>query len=150
MCSICFQEWVTDKEEARTKLQELVNKFEPDQWSDLDEAARKRRTEHAENLVHFQSFLKGPVYTCKIPNCGKELCEPCLNKMDETAANDGKNLVDSINFKCPFCRQPDWKVQMDGVLFYVKLEANKKMGISEDEYIRQTVNEFMNRFQTES
>lgn len=37
MCSICFQEWIIDKEEARTKLQELANKFEPGQWSDLDD-----------------------------------------------------------------------------------------------------------------
>lgn len=44
MCSICFQEWITDKEEAKKKLEELTNQFEPGQWRDLDEAARKRRT----------------------------------------------------------------------------------------------------------
>ena len=131
-----FRNGLRTKKKLKTKLQELANKFEPGQWSDLDEAARKRRTEHAENLAHFQSFLKGPVYTCKIPNCGKELCEPCLNKMEKQQPMMVKIWLIQLLLSVLFVGNPIGKYKWMVFYFMSNLKLIKKW-----EYLKRIISD---------
>ena len=104
-CAICYEKFFTPKTEEEFK---------------------KKYKENVKN---------NNTHICPTPNCKCLICCDCWIKI----THNGKNLMEAEEddmpstydyFKCPYCRQIDWKYYMDNVFN----ELQKKL-LSEEEFI---------------
>ncbi len=79
-------------------------------------------------------------HTCSTVNCNCIICDNCWIKIlcngktiDEAELDDLPNIYSY--FKCPYCRQIDWKEYMNNVF----MELKQKI-LPEDEFLLETYN----------
>lgn len=118
-CCICFREWFKNKEDAKQEYEKILK------IRDTNE------DEFIEKIIDFESFIKGPEYKYPTNGCDAEICLTCFGKLNEGEDMDGlsftKSLIYDEPYKCPYCRNIDWKFHMNGVLHYVMIKSYEKM-----------------------
>ena len=113
-CAICYETFFIPKNKA-----EFENFWKENVPNDsCDEIMRFR------NLLITSKCNN--THSCSIPNCECLICGDCWGKI--THKDDVRLLVDDLPsmydyFKCPYCREVDWKDYMHNVLF----ELQKKV-----------------------
>ena len=45
-------------------------------------------------------------------------------------------------YKCPYCRNIDWKYEFSGILFFIRVKAFIRMGMTRDEAIHKISEEW--------
>ena len=107
-CALCFEKFIKPK--TQEEYAEIYKKMES-------------ITDYIE-LVKFKNFIITPkhnyTHTCSTPNCDCLICGECWNKI----TSNGKGILEETDddmpsiydyFKCPFCRNIDWKYYMNNV-----------------------------------
>ena len=120
-CAICYETFFTpkNKEEFEKLWQENVS------------------NESCDEIMKFRNLLItskcNNTHSCSIPNCECLICGDCWVKIthkgksfEDADDNDLPTIYDY--FKCPYCREIDWKDYMHNVLF----ELQEKV-LGEDE-----------------
>ena len=127
-CAICFEKFLKPSREEYIKLvEEEMKKVYKDPNLFM-------------NYINFVNLLITPkhntTHTCSTPNCNIIICHGCWHKI----THNGKNMLEvTMNdvpskydlFKCPYCKQIDWKDYMKNVLN----ELQQKKVLGKEEYI---------------
>lgn len=131
-CSICYEKFIT------------VNSFE--EFKILMGSVDKK---DVSGFVKFQHMINKP-FICCIDTCKSICCDGCIsnirtggNIMDMTE-EDIEELEDQTihNYKCPFCRNIDWK----GYMKTVVLNQLQSQILTDDEYYNQVFERLNFRF----
>ena len=122
-CAICYEKFFTPKTEEEFKKIYKEN----------------FKNNNYDEIMKFDNLLitskHNNTYICPTPNCKCLICCDCWIKI----THNGKNLMEAEEddmpstydyFKCPYCRQIDWKYYMNNVFN----ELQKKL-LSEEEFI---------------
>ena len=108
-CSICYEKFLiprNDKEFIQMYKEIVKN-------NDLNEIM------HFNNLIIMPKYDNN-IYICSTQNCNCIICKDCVIKL----THNGKNILEITNediptkydyFKCPYCRNIDWKDYMKNV-----------------------------------
>jgi hypothetical protein len=137
-CSICYEKFFKpeNKEDFITKLNNA-----------------RESENNSEEIYKFFNYLitdkHNTTYKCLTPNCEHIFCLDCYNKIlltDKINSNyEGSDNEEYINdipskyskFRCPYCRNIDWKEYMNTVLN----ELMSKL-LGEEEFIEYLYNKF--------
>ena len=125
-CPICYEKFIIPKTNA--ELQEEIKKmnkiFEgPEEHSDK-----------CNKLFHFENLLispkHNPTHACSTPNCNCIICGNCWERITCGGTNFQDMEPPSIykTFKCPYCRNIDWKYYMNNVFNELQI---KVLGLEE-------------------
>jgi hypothetical protein len=114
--------------------------FKPKTQEEIEKAYKENvKNNNYDEIMKFKGLLITPkhnyTHSCPTPNCECIICGDCWIKIthngksiDEMTNDDMPSIYDY--FKCPYCRQIDWKYYMDNVFN----ELQKKL-LSEEEFI---------------
>jgi len=120
-CAICYEKFLIPK------TQEELEKMFKENINDYNEIMKFN------NLLI--TFKHNNTHICPTPNCNCLICGDCWIKI----THNGKGIDDMTEddmpsmyeyFKCPYCRQIDWKYYMENVFN----ELQKKL-LSEEEFL---------------
>lgn len=92
-CSICYEKFIT-KDELKNYYDTHKDNLDIEKFFDL------------KDLV-----LNDKTYMCPTENCSTFICDKCHRKLIDIC-----EIENDEPFKCPYCRQTDWKLYFDGVL----------------------------------
>ena len=84
--------------------------------------------------ICYENINSNNYETCSIEQCGVHTCIECRMKDD---TGDSRVTL----YKCPYCRNIDWKYRFSGILFYIRVGAYKRMGMTEEEAIEKIARE---------
>ncbi len=93
--------------------------FAPKTQEELEKIYKENvKNNDCDEIIKFTNLLITPkhnnTHICPTPNCGCSICGNCWIKI----THNGKNLIEANEdnvpskydyFKCPYCRQIDWK-----------------------------------------
>jgi len=125
-CAICYEKFF------RPKTKEELEKMYDENVNDYNE------------LMKFENLLitskHNTTHSCSTQNCECIICGDCWIKITHNGKSIDEIMVDDMPsiydyFKCPFCRQIDWKYYMNNVFN----ELQKKV-LGEEEYFTHLVN----------
>jgi len=109
-CAICYENFFTPK--SKEEFEKLWQENVPN--------------ETCEEIMIFRNLLItskcNNTHYCSIPNCKCLICGDCWAKITHRDDNWGLPRICDY-FKCPYCREVDWKDYMSDVLF----ELQKKV-----------------------
>ena len=112
-CAICYEKFFIPKtqEEFERMCEENIKNDEYD-----DEISKFF------NLVITSEY--NTTYSCSTPNCDCVICEDCWLNI-KYSCNNIHEITEEVNFhfKCPYCRQVDWKDCMNTVLNELQLKV---------------------------
>jgi hypothetical protein len=107
-CAICYEKFFIPK--SQEDFEKIYNENVKD--------------ENYDEIIKFKNLLITPkhdeTHSCSTPNCDCIICKDCWIRIthngkaiDEMSADDMPGIYDY--FKCPYCRQIDWKDYMNNV-----------------------------------
>jgi len=122
-CAICYEKFFTPK--SQKEFEKIYNEIV--------------KNNNYNEILKFKNLLITPkhnnTHSCSTPNCECLICMDCWIRIthkgkgiDEMTEDDMPSIYDK--FKCPYCRQIDWKDYMNNVFN----ELQKKV-LGEEEFI---------------
>jgi hypothetical protein len=125
-CSICYEKFFTPKTEE-----------------EFEKIYRENvKNNSYDEIMKFTNLLVTPKYnnthSCSTPNCECLICEDCWIKITYNSKDiDEINEEEAYFFKCPYCRQIDWKNYMNNIF----IELQKKV-LEKEEFIEIMIKKF--------
>jgi len=121
-CAICFEKFFTPQ--TKEEFEKIYKK-------------NVKNNDYSE-IMKFKNLLitskHNETHTCSSPNCGCLICRDCWFKITHKGKDDMEATLDDMPsiydyFRCPYCRNIDWKDYMKNVLN----ELQQKV-LGEEEY----------------
>lgn len=117
-CAICYE--IFFKPNTEEELREAIKNYKEEMITMKNDI--EKMIEHGQK---FKALLITPtnntLHRCPTPNCECIICAICWDKINENRRN-------VHSYKCPYCRQIDWKLYMNYVLDTLQI---KVLGINE-------------------
>jgi hypothetical protein len=128
-CAICYEKFLKPSQE---EFVELLNEM---------------RNKNFNEIIKIRNFLITPkhntTHTCHTPNCECIICSECWFKHTHNAKSMYEITINNIPslytyFKCPYCRQIDWKDYMNNVFQELQIKV-----LGSEEFINRKVSEMI-------